>query len=198
MIWPYPLTEHFLIEMEPAYTRILSFFPVSGSEGIPTILTRRCTRIASPHSALDSILYNSNFNSRMYTDCKGHGINSRPCPSPCFPFREPHVRGPLTRCTQVRFTPYHGELLDLFFARLLPSGTGDFDAGPSQLREKQTNPIMLLPYPLTGCFFSLITWTSPGRVLLPSVPFLSSWYNGVRRPANGCLRVRFRSWSLRP
>ena len=46
MIWPYPLTEHFLIEMEPAYTRILSFFPVSGSEGIPTILTRRCTRIA--------------------------------------------------------------------------------------------------------------------------------------------------------
>lgn len=34
-----------------------------------------------------------------------------------------------------------GELLDLFFARLLPSGTGDFDAGPSQLREKQTNPI---------------------------------------------------------
>ena len=34
-----------------------------------------------------------------------------------------------------------GELLDLFFARLLPSGTGDFDAGPSRLREKQTNPI---------------------------------------------------------
>ena len=47
----------------------------------------------------------------------------------------------------------HGELLDLFFARLLPSGTGDFDIGPSQLREKQTNPIMLLPYPLTGRFF---------------------------------------------
>ena len=46
----------------------------------------------------------------------------------------------------------HGELLDLFFARLLPSGTGDFDAGPSQLREKQTNPIMLLPYPLMGSF----------------------------------------------
>ena len=45
----------------------------------------------------------------------------------------------------------HGELLDLFFARLLPSGTGDFSIGPSQLREKQTNPIMLLPYPLTGC-----------------------------------------------
>jgi hypothetical protein len=34
-----------------------------------------------------------------------------------------------------------GELLDLFFARLLPSGTGDFGIGPSQLREKQTNPI---------------------------------------------------------
>ena len=46
----------------------------------------------------------------------------------------------------------HGELLDLFFARLLPSGTGDFGIGPSQLREKQTNPIMLLPYPSTGCF----------------------------------------------
>ena len=71
---------------------------------------------------------------------------------PVLPFREPHVRDPLTRSTQVRFTPYHGELLDLFFARLLPSGTGDFDAGPSQLREKQTNPIMLLPYPLTGSF----------------------------------------------
>ena len=50
----------------------------------------------------------------------------------------------------------HGELLDLFFARLLPSGTGDFGIGPSQLREKQTNPIMLLPYPLTGCFFLLL------------------------------------------
>ena len=47
----------------------------------------------------------------------------------------------------------HGELLDLFFARLLPSGTGDFDAVPSQLREKQTNPIMLLPYPSTERFF---------------------------------------------
>ena len=27
-----------------------------------------------------------NFNSRMYTDCKGHGINPRPYPAPCFPF----------------------------------------------------------------------------------------------------------------
>ena len=44
----------------------------------------------------------------------------------------------------------HGELLDLFFARLLPSGTGDFGIGPSQLREKQTNPVMIWPYPLTG------------------------------------------------
>ena len=97
----------------------------------------------------------SYFNSRMYTDCKGHGINSRPCPAPCFPFREPHVRDLFRRNTQGA-SHNHGELLDLFFARLLPSGTGDFDAGPSQLREKQTNPIMLLPYPLTGrCFFDL-------------------------------------------
>ena len=54
--------------------------------------------------------------------------------------------------TQLWYVPYpltgrflfqlaHGELLVLFFARLLPSGTGDFDAGPSRLREKQTNPI---------------------------------------------------------
>ncbi|WP_298589481.1 hypothetical protein [uncultured Megasphaera sp.] len=46
-----------------------------------------------------------------------------------------------------------GELLDLFFARLLPSGTGDSDAGPSQLREKQTNPIMLYTLSFDGEFF---------------------------------------------
>ena len=160
------------------------------------ISTRACTQIARSSEVM-FLMRASYFNSRMYTDCKGHGINSRPCPAPCFPFREPHVRDLFRRNTQGA-SHNHGELLDLFFARLLPSGTGDFDAGPSQLREKQTNPIMLLPYPLTGRFFSLITWTSPGRVLLPSVPFLSSWYNGVRRPANGCLRVRFRSLSLRP
>ena len=47
----------------------------------------------------------------------------------------------------------HGELLDLFFARLLPSGTGDFDTGPSQLREKQTNPIMIDTLSFDGVFF---------------------------------------------
>ena len=47
----------------------------------------------------------------------------------------------------------HGELLDLFFARLLPSGTGDFNAGPSQLREKQTNPIMIDTLSFDGVFF---------------------------------------------
>ena len=47
----------------------------------------------------------------------------------------------------------HGELLDLFFARLLPSGTGDFNAGPSQLREKQTNPIMIDTLSFDGAFF---------------------------------------------
>ena len=26
------------------------------------------------------------FNSPMYTDGKGHGINPRPYPAPCFPF----------------------------------------------------------------------------------------------------------------
>ena len=46
-----------------------------------------------------------------------------------------------------------GELLDLFFARLLPSGTGDFGIGPSQLREKQTNPIMVYTLSFDGAFF---------------------------------------------
>ena len=46
-----------------------------------------------------------------------------------------------------------GELLDLFFARLLPSGTGDFGIGPSQLREKQTNPIMVCTLSFDGAFF---------------------------------------------
>ena len=31
---------------------------------------------------------------------QGHEINSRPCLVLCFPFREPPIRGPLTRCTQ--------------------------------------------------------------------------------------------------
>ena len=43
-----------------------------------------------------------------------------------------------------------GELLDLFFARLLPSGTGDFGIGPSQLREKQTNPDVHCVTSITG------------------------------------------------
>ncbi len=51
------------------------------------------------------------------------------------------------------FCTNYGELLDLFFARLLPSGTGDFDAGPSQLREKQTNPIMIDTLSFDGVFF---------------------------------------------
>lgn len=43
-----------------------------------------------------------------------------------------------------------GELLDLFFARLLPSGAGDFGIGPSQLREKQTNPDVHCVTSITG------------------------------------------------
>ena len=160
------------------------------------------------------------FNSCMYTDCKMNTVKNN---ISSFVFQLMHVHGlqgawnksqtlsgpvlslsrasckrPILREYTEVLRTNHGELLDLFFARLLPSGTGDFGIGPSRLREKQTNPIMWLPYPLTGCFFSWITWTSPGRVLLPSVPFLSSWYSGVRRLANGCLRVRFRSLSLRP
>ena len=48
-----------------------------------------------------------------------------------------------------------GELLDLFFARLLPSGTGDFGIGPSQLREKQTNPDVHCVTSITGI---IIQW----------------------------------------
>ena len=52
-----------------------------------------------------------------------------------------------------------GELLDLFFARLLPSGTGDFGIGPSQLREKQTNPIMVCTLSFDGAFFYFNSFT---------------------------------------
>ena len=87
------------------------------------ISTRRCTRIARGLSTKPTINMTRfqladvhglqgrwpahlrrnrlpHFNSPMYTDCKGYGINSRPYPVLCFPFREPHVRGLQMRCTQ--------------------------------------------------------------------------------------------------
>ena len=66
----------------------------------------------------------------------------------------------------------HGELLDLFFARLLPSGTGDFGIGPSQLREKQTNPIMLLPYPS----IMLLPYPSTGCFLIERNSHIHGWF----------------------
>ena len=63
----------------------------------------------------------------------------------------------------------HGELLDLFFARLLPSGTGDFDAGPSQLREKQTNPIMIDTLSFDGVFFLIKMETVCTRIAISMI-----------------------------
>ena len=114
-----------MIEMEPAYTRIFSFFPVSGSEGIPTILTRRCTRIArcegySPSAGPRPISTHARIRiARRLIEVKafgiaefqlthvyglqGHGIN----PSSCFAlricFRKLHPKDAPSRSTQVRF-----------------------------------------------------------------------------------------------
>ena len=61
----------------------------------------------------------------------------------------------------------HGELLDLFFARLLPSGTGDFGIGPSQLREKQTNPMIIYALSFDGAFFDIHELCTQVHRLLP-------------------------------
>ena len=95
---------------------------------------------------------NSHFNPLIYTDCKGWWKTLAP-----ILFRSLVFANLIEECYQSG-VPWQasrklGELLDLFFARLLPSGTGDFGIGPSQLREKQTNPIMLYTLSFDGEFF---------------------------------------------
>ena len=115
------------------------------------ISTRRCTRMA--RGASQSI---SSFGHRFQLadvhGWQGAWNESQALSGPVLFLSRISCKRPVLREYTGGFAPYHGELLDLFFARLLPSGTGDFGIGPSQLREKQTNPIMLLPYPSTGCF----------------------------------------------
>ena len=97
------------------------------------------------------------FNPLIYTDCRGWKTLA-----PIL-FRSLVFANLIEECYQsgVPWQASHklGELLDLFFARLLPSGTGDFGIGPSQLREKQTNPIMVCTLSFDGAFFYFNSFT---------------------------------------
>ena len=92
------------------------------------ISTHSYTRIARGGETLVPILFRSLVFANLIEECYQSGV----------PWQASHKLG---------------ELLDLFFARLLPSGTGDFGIGPSQLREKQTNPIMVCTLSFDGAFF---------------------------------------------
>ena len=105
--------------------------------------------------SLESSLY---FNLPPRTNGKGLRQMLGPALSCTLPFAN-FMKRPFERKYAGDLRTVWRKLLDLFFARLLPSGTGDFGIGPSQLREKQTNPIMVCTLSFDGAFFYFNSFT---------------------------------------